>query len=404
MALNLDKIFYLNRASLYTNPANTNDRLPIVYGDLTDGSRGNWTTPCIDTVNDVYCFANHPVLSVANGNSITVYENDVTVNPTNYTFSDSNNYESQGNIATITFTTPPTENAIISVRGKGKYTPGDATILMTNIIDIIDDLLVTEGAVMVSGDFDTSLKTIAYNNFVSQAYIAAGVINEDESYWSLIYKMISSFKGEAFINANGKMALTVDNGLLPQRPANILSGGDTKFIGATLKRENIINRLPSNYRYNYVLQQFISHTNDSAQSDVSSIGIYGESTPNTPYQFYFCRDLTSINKVQTLIVASQKSQDKLWEVEFQDNTLKHIDVDIGDYIIASFDLLYNKNAEPLKNEFFKVLETQTDFNSGAVLFRCLDTGTPLSLTWKHDGTIKHDGVHQHGGEIDLTDY
>jgi len=115
----LDDTFYLDRASRYSSPLNSNDRLPIPYGDLTDGSTGVWTLPCIDTANFVYCFGDCEVLTVAGGNSISIYADGVLVNPADYTFDESNNYEAKGLISTITFTSDQA-NKVISARGKGK--------------------------------------------------------------------------------------------------------------------------------------------------------------------------------------------------------------------------------------------------------------------------------------------
>ena len=99
----LTDTFYCPRASRYADPVNTNDSLPSVYGDLTDGVAGIWKLPCIDTVYSVYCFSAFPVLSVANGNSISIYNENVLVDADDYVFDESDNYESEGQIATVTF-------------------------------------------------------------------------------------------------------------------------------------------------------------------------------------------------------------------------------------------------------------------------------------------------------------
>ncbi|HPZ00287.1 MAG TPA: hypothetical protein PLS28_02330 [Clostridiales bacterium] len=117
--MTLNDTYYLSRSGRYNNPLNTNDRLPIVYGDLTDGTSGNWILPCIDTVNHVYCYADHEVLSVADGNSVSIYKDGVLVDPGDYVFDESDNYEFEGTIAKITFSTDQ-GNAVISARGKGK--------------------------------------------------------------------------------------------------------------------------------------------------------------------------------------------------------------------------------------------------------------------------------------------
>jgi len=93
-----DNLFSLKRAGRFDNPLNTNDRLPIVYGDMTTGSEGVWKANYIDTVNFVYCYAGHEVLSNGNGNDITVYVDGVEDWPK---FDESNS--SYEDMATIDF-------------------------------------------------------------------------------------------------------------------------------------------------------------------------------------------------------------------------------------------------------------------------------------------------------------
>lgn len=66
MTAKLSDTFYLKRAGRYSDPLDSNARLPVVYGDLTDGSNGIWELPRIADVGGVpdkpvYCFAGHPV-------------------------------------------------------------------------------------------------------------------------------------------------------------------------------------------------------------------------------------------------------------------------------------------------------------------------------------------------------
>ena len=108
---------YLDRSGRYADPQNTNDVLPLVYGDLTDGAKGLWTLPCIDIVYSVYCYSGFPVLSVASGNSISIYKNDVLLESDDYIFDEDDDYEGEGAIATVTLVTGL--SSIIQTAGTG---------------------------------------------------------------------------------------------------------------------------------------------------------------------------------------------------------------------------------------------------------------------------------------------
>lgn len=97
--------YSLKSAIFYARPRSTSDVLPVVYGDMTiGGSGGQWVIPCIDTDNRIYAVSGQPILSVADGNSITIYNQNGEVLG-GYVFDESNSVESNGNIAIITFPT-----------------------------------------------------------------------------------------------------------------------------------------------------------------------------------------------------------------------------------------------------------------------------------------------------------
>jgi len=207
--MNLDDTFYLPRAGRYSNAKSANDPLPLVYGDLTDGSEGIWVLPCIDTVNFVYCYAGHAVQSIAEGNSINIYADGVLVDPANYSFNESIDYEGKGLIATIAFTVDQA-NTVIAARGKGKVSAG---VLMENIIDMVDDFLTVEGGFDPSV-FEATFKAQARAKFEAQGYKAAGIIQEDDSFWDIIIEMMGSFLGSAYRNGSGQLVLDIDDGRL----------------------------------------------------------------------------------------------------------------------------------------------------------------------------------------------
>ena len=400
MTVRLTDTHYLKRASAYSAPINGNDRLPIVYGDLTDGSLGIWEIPCLNSADWVYAFAGHEVLSVANGNSISVYENDLLLDPAMYVFDESNDYEGHGVIATIDFSTPKTGSKI-TVRGKGKPTATGGATLMTSIIDILYDFLTVESSFAASL-FEATAKARASQIFSAQSYKAAGIISEDNVVWETITTMMGSFLGSAFINGEGGLTLDIDINTIPFGFADVLRKGDAFLTDARIRRDNIINQCPCNYAYNYVDGEFKSETDASAHADAASQGIFGVRKPTEPYQFYWCRDLTSVQKVQDLIVAKLKGP--LYEIEVVDATLKRIGVDIGDHILYSADRLYDSDGIALFNNYWKVLSVNPDYAKKKITFRALQTAHYLTIAYLADGNYLADGSIKAGDNRDMRAY
>lgn len=415
--------FYLKRTGTYSAPLNANERLPVVYGDLTDGKisfdpavpagNGTWRLPCLKTTDDVfttpvYCFAGHPVLSEADGNFISLYEDGQELNPVMWTFDESDDFEGHGAIATVTFTTPK-QNAVITAKGMGKPTTPGGAVLMDNIIDIVNDFLTVENA-FTSSLFESTVKATASQIFTAQGYKAAGVITEDNVIWETLTNIMGSFLGSAYIDGNGDLVLDIDINTLPQGVAEIIPKAGAYLTDTKLRRDNIINQCPANYAYNYVDNEFKSHTDDTAHADLSSQSVFGVREPNTPYQFYWCRDLTSIQKIQDLIVAKLKNP--LYEVEITDITLKRLGIDIGDFIQYSAQHLYDTDSMALLNNFWKVISVKPDYAKNNIVFRALQTGYFATLAeylgiqapglldpmWILDGSVKF------GRERDLTEY
>ena len=394
--MNLNDIFYLGRAGRYDNPLNSNDRLPVVYGDLTDGTNGIWELPCIDTVNFVYCFADHAVLSVANGNSITIYADGVEVDSADYTFDESNDYESEGAIATVTFDADQV-NAKITARGKGK---SSGATLTENIIDIVNDYLTVENDFDAT-TYDDASKSKASAVFDSQSYKAAGVIDKDVKSWELLQKMMGSFLGSAWYNGAGDLAFDIDDNSTGFWGEPIPRG---EVVRATAKRrlENVINQCPCNYAYNYAAGGFLKHTDDASDADSASQNIYGTRKPDNPYQFYWCRDADSVDTVQALIVT--KFADPIWEVDLTDKTMKRAHIDVNDWIALNLGFLFDADGVEMVNQQFKVVSVRPDFNLDQIKFRAIDTGYFMSVAYLADGTYTAGGSIRAGGDRDTTRY
>ena len=403
--LTLKDTYYPRRSDMYDTPLNTNDALPLVYGDLTDGVNGNWQLPCIDTLTagGVYCYAAHEVLSVANGNSITVYKEGVLVSPADYTFDESNDYEGLGAIATITFGAGKSPgNDEISVRGKGKPTASSGATLMTNIIDILYDFLVIENDFSPE-DFDATYKATAAYTFLGQSYLAAGVIENDDPIWDILQKMMASFLGSVYLNGEGKIVLEIDDGTLPAESfKGILSSSDIEFIGGSQKLSNLINQCPSLYCFDYVVDQFKYIADHIDQIDVASQNIYGVRKPESAFEFDWCRDLTSVQKMQDILVG--KFKHPIWEIEVDDITMKRLDCDILKVVSYTAKNLFDEFGNPLINQLWKILTFSPDFVGAKIKFGLLQTGFYLTHAYIADGTYLANGSILAGGNRDLTDY
>ncbi len=396
----LSDTHYLKRASRYANALNGNDRLPVVYGDCSGAGDSVWPMPCIDTVNNVYCYAAHPVLTVAQGNVVSIrkWEDGVLCDPSEYTFNPSDNYESLGNIATVTMAISQ-GRTIVSASGMGKATGG---VLMENIIDILNDFLTVESD-FTSALYDATSKARASQIFSAQAYKAAGVINQDMVIWDIIREMMGSFLGSAYVNGPGKLVLDIDDNTIPGGvEADIIPRATGVLTAARIRRDNIINQCPASYAYNYVAGEFKRHTDDTAHADAISQGVFGVRRPTTPYQFYWCRDLTSVQAIQDLIVAKLKNP--LYEIEITDMAVGRCGVDAGDIVAYSADRLYDSDGSALLNQFWKVLSEKPNHQKNQIVFRALQTNYFMTTAKLLDGSFILDGSEKFGGQRDTTVY
>jgi hypothetical protein len=391
----LTDTYYAPRAGIYPNPANSGDVLPIVYGDLTDSVSGNWECPCIDTLNFVYCFAAHSVLSVAAGNMVTVYADDVLMSG-GYTFNESDDYLGKGNIATITFGMDQT-NKKITARGKGKPSAG---VLMENIIDQVYDFLASVNS-FDSSLFETTAKTRAWQNFASQGYKAAGVIAADIVYWELLQQMMASFIGSIYINGEGYLCLDIDTGAVSDGTfAGVIMRSDADFAPEKMLLANIVNQCPADYAADYVNGGFKAHTDDIGHANLLSQSTFGVQKPSAAYSFNWCRNLTSVNLMQDIIVA--KFGQPLYEVTATQYSMQCMQADIADILLCSLVRLYGSDGNPLYNNLWKVIGVQPDPINNKMVFRLLYTGAALTRAHLADGTYLADGTVMAGGEKDLS--
>lgn len=421
--MTLDDTWYLKRASLYANPLNDNNILPVVFGNLTDGNYGIWEVPCIDTVNHVYCFAAHAVRSQTiqvwvKGASVdpSAYDTvqftdsgsdtvdisgvladpdaysagDVLVDPSRYTFNESNNYESKGNIATITFD-DDMGNATIIVKGYGKNdSNGD---LMENPIDIINDILTVENS-FTSAIYNTTSKAMAKDKCRKNDYKAAGIINNDVVLWDLLQEIAACFLGAIYYDANKELCIDIDDNTAIYSGATIIPQRDIYFRGAAQSLENLINRCPATYRFNYVSGKYHAYDDGEDWEDLVSQSVYGLRVPENAYQFPWCRNAATVNKVQELIV--EKFKNPLWIVDIDAKSLKYHNLDVNDVICATIKDLFGKDLGLTLNEyinqFFKIVSVEPNYTEHKIALTLHDSGKYLTgNNFIADGSYMADG-------------
>lgn len=366
MSVNLFDDYLLPRASRYSDPQNPNDILPIPWGDLTvGGSLGVWDCPCIDVANTVYAIAGCPILSVGNGNVITVYLDGVET-VSDFTVNVSNDYEGQGNIAIITFSSGP-DGAIVSVRCKGRASGG---VLIENPLSIVEDFL-TNLVGMSSDDIDATTLSSVKSFCTGKGYQAAGLLNKDQAPEKTVKEILSSYLGRAHFNPDGIYVFSIDTDTTIYNPAGYIPAHRIGHLEAKQKLSDLINQLIAEYAHNYVTRKYQEHDDGEGTRNQISQGVYG--VRKTKKELLWCRNQTDVNIIQQILLL--QTAQPFWEVEFTDNSLKLLAIQLGeDYICATLLSLYDREGRQYYNQIFKVLGMEIDFNKKIIAFTCLDTG------------------------------
>lgn len=402
----LNDRYILPRAGRYANPEREAAALPLVYGDLTDGSAGVWELPQIDTTASakIYAFAGHAVLSVADGNSINLYDDDGLIAAGEYTFDESNNVESQGIIATCAFTVDP--NGPVRARGKGK---ASGAALIENPVSVLEDLLVNVVALGVSADvFDATALEDARELAVDAGYEAAGVLQEDFTPGEAVQQLLANFIGRWFLRKNRRIYIQLEGdpdvtGPLPggEAMAAFLSARQRGAASAgPRRRDEIVNRPAAFYRWNYHESEFFGFDDGTAKQDAASVNVHGAlGRSEGPYEMKWVRDLTALRAVQGVIVHLLKDGPRVFEVEQMSETA--LGLERGDHVSLSLDFVRDpEDRSALANQICRVLSKEYGHGAGAVRLRLLDTGAWLTTAFVLDGSVVLDGSSRLGNDRD----
>jgi hypothetical protein len=371
------------RSSLYINPAQKNQTIPVVLGDMTENAAidedGDGTTDkgpislvCIDTVNDVWAMACHALLTVGNGQNLSLYDDDGLIDPGDYTYTASNDYESVGRtIAYVTFSIPPTG----TVTGAYKGAPDDAGALITNPIECVEKLLeiMDEDATFEATTFQE-----AKNEADEQGYTCAGIIiaNNSKSYW--IGNILSNFIGSWFINEQDEIVIQLDTG-----SENFLAvSGELKesLLKSPLKYtpsvDNLVTRPVIDYAISYskIDRRF---KNDSNASYLETYSNTDEAEDLAkPLAFDWTRNADTVETVADRIEALYGSGLKLYQgVRTKDFSL--INWEPGDYFSFGTERQYDDDGNALKGQVGRVLNITFDLKSREITLDFYDTGNYL---------------------------
>jgi len=372
--------FILPRSGRYANPTNQNDILPILYGDLTENSAtGIFIPPCIDTINQYYCLCASEILSENNGNVVKVYNNDVLLT-SGYTVITDGDLENQGRIAYLAF--DEIQSGTITVSCSGRASAG---ILITNPIDIAEDLL------SLAGD-STSYNIHSFSQAKYSAsfynYVAAGIINSDNSLFFWIVNILSSFLGEAFFNNRGELVLMIDTPLSStiQISGNIRERNCSGWSGVQ-SIKNLINIVPVNYAKSYtkidlrytedVKNEYLKEDNGESTQDAFSVKKFGVFYPKTAFTFDWCRKTENVRKIQARTI--EKHSKPIWfPISTQELGFENIHVEEGDFVTYSWEGRRDENGYPLRNQIAEVLTKRIDGDFENIQWELRDTGTYLS--------------------------
>ncbi|MBW2052934.1 MAG: hypothetical protein JRI85_11945 [Deltaproteobacteria bacterium] len=377
----LNKLYVPRRASVFDYPLNENDILPVVYGDLTVSSGiqgGSWVLPCIDTSNHVYCFADHPVLSVADGNSVSIYADGELAAPGYYVFNEADT--AYGSIATVTFTSAQGSKRI-SARGKGKADPNYSQNLLYNLIDIAEDFLTGQNNYDPEM-FEPLAKVRARSAFVGESYQTAGVIDQEINVWTLLKEMMGSFLGSVYKNSTGKLVFEVDTNQIPDSQAPIIPISDIRFKSAEQRLDDVVNKITVKYKFNFVVRDFISEVSNS---DTLSRDIYGDRSLTLFSRW--CADQASAANVADILL--RKFNHPTWRISFQDMTLKRAHLDVGDFVVAAFPYIYGGDKKTMINQICKIVENRPKVNQGQVEFTVLDTDQYMTDQYGNRDMIRY---------------
>lgn len=359
---------------IYTNPGNgqRNLTIPLPYGNLIENSdAGVWVCPLIDTVNYVYCVAGWPIQSVADGNVVSVYVDGV-LTASGWTFDESNNYESQGAIAILTFTSDQGD-AVVSVRCNGKDVDG---VLLTDPIDILEDWL--DYAVGMVGGVGWEKDPVTFARARAQCalygYTAAGVIQSSNTIGYWLKNMLASFLGTFRFGSDGELEIYLTELVTEYNIQEYFDEYENFVLNISSHLDNVTNRVLINYantsqkvdrRYkNGGEISYFRTADESTGTANDSVSKYGERSKI--FDFDWTRNTDSVELMQSAILDLYSEPDTT--VTYGGQDCKYLPLELRDHISATISLVRDSDGDIEQDVLYELREKAQNLDDFTTTF------------------------------------
>ena len=287
---------------------------------------------------------------------------------------------------------------------KGK---NSGATLIENPVTQIEDFVTVHGA-FSAGILNTTF--LEESRSRASSYKGAGAIREDISAAEFIQKILRNFLGRFRIGKDRQIELKIELGFgaakIPEAMAAHLPPSRLGAeVRAERRRDEVMNRPASDYRFNYADSAFTGHDDGTTKRNLFSEALHGVRTPREGrYRMDWIRDLATLRTVQEIFVSLFKDGSRV--IEYTDSTLRgYLPLEVEDFVGFSSDFLKDDKAALLKNQIIKVIGKTVDLQGQRIALRLLDTGVFLTAAGKlADGSVIADGSEMAGGAKDTTRY
>ena len=372
MSLTLDSQYPIKKTHVYTNPENQADVIPEPFGDLTEnsGDKGILPCPCIDTINYVYALSGQEILSVANGNTFRFWDNAST-EITSYTIHTARDYESQGVIATVTFSQLYQG---VSCQMSGGIVD-DTGGLLTNPVKVFNRIV---GGV-------SAMDATSYNKASVLAdelgYTCAGAITSEYQYKVWLNNLASSFLMDWYTDQDGLIHIRLDSSrVVGLSPAFFLVERDTTKVLAESYAENIRNQIPIYYAPTYAQRDrrfregvnvnYLAYNDGTSTRDINSIRRYGL-RDYPPLEFDWTRNDATIATIQARL--AEKFSSRTWQYYWEEFSKQAVAAQEGDWGVFSWRHRFDKNGDRLEDKYIQLLSKSMPLIGEGLAFEFRET-------------------------------
>lgn len=394
----LSDSFPLARASRYNTPEFEDESLPVVYGDLTSPPRartGVYAAPKIDDAGaGVYCVAGHEIAG-----AVRLFDDDGRIAEGDYALDLASNYQGKGVIATAAFSVRPNGRVTAVCRGRKDA----AGALIENPARIVADLMTSVWG-FSERDIDMQALGRAAATADALGYRGAGILLEDRAPADVLTELLGDFLGRYEIDPFGRLGIRIAGeepfAILPQK---VLPRFHASRAHAEIARETVINQAPVLYARDYLGGRHLRHDDGEATRNASSQRLYGvRRPPQSPLPLEWVRREGVAARVQSRIV--ERCHQPARMIAIEDDTLRSIEVEPGDYVAFSAPWMRSERLEPLVNQIGEVVEARCDLDAQKVALRIRDTGFFLTSASGLEGAHTLEGGWLLGAERDAAAY